>query len=97
MTKFDLNNCYESDFELAHFYSHKHSNAVFVNNLVLSLINEKEIRSLRNNEYFKIYENYQEKFTFNCFDEFKSILSSDFNISFSDEELKLLYNKYSRI
>ncbi len=61
VTKFDLNRCYETDFELGHFYSHKHPCAVFVNNLVISLIKKDEIRSLINSDYFKIYKNTQEK------------------------------------
>jgi len=40
-----------ADCELGHFYSHRHPNAVFVNNLVASRILPDEIRSLRNREY----------------------------------------------
>jgi arylamine N-acetyltransferase len=45
------------DFEVANFYSHKHKNANFVKNLVLSKISDDKILSLRNNTYHKIYPN----------------------------------------
>jgi len=40
-----------ADCDLGHFYSHRHPNAVFVNNLVASLIIGDEVRSLRNGSY----------------------------------------------
>ena len=40
----------DADCELGHFYSHRHPEAAFVNNLVASRILDGEIRSLRNLE-----------------------------------------------
>ncbi len=94
ITKFDLNKCYEEDFELGHFYSHKHPCAAFVNNLVLSLITNTEIRSLRNSDYFKIYENSQEKIEIDNLDKFQKILKEDFNVFFEDKEMELLYRSF---
>lgn len=48
---FDLHNYTESDCLLSHFYSHKHPNAAFVNNLVVCRKFSDEIKSLRNGEY----------------------------------------------
>ena len=44
----------EADCELGHFYSHRHPDAAFVNNLVASRILDGEVRSLRNLE-LRIY------------------------------------------
>jgi len=93
-TKFDLNKCYEADFEMGHFYSHKNPCAVFVNNLVLSLITKDEIRSLRNSDYFKIYENAQEKIEIKSLNMFQKILKEEFNVDFQDKELELLYKEF---
>ena len=81
VTKFDLNPCYEADFEMGHFYSHKHPCAAFVNNLVISVIGENEIRSLRNSNYVKIYENNQEETVIESLEQFHSILKNDLNCS----------------
>lgn len=51
---FDLQHYTESDCLLAHFYSHKHPNAAFVNNLVVCRKFSNEIKSLRNGEYHHI-------------------------------------------
>ncbi len=52
--RFDLVRYGQSDCELGHFYSHRHPEATFVNNLVASRILDDEVRSLRNREYWVI-------------------------------------------
>jgi len=49
--KFELARYGPADCEVGHFYSHKHPSATFVNHLVVSIILDDEIRSLRNHEY----------------------------------------------
>ena len=49
--RFELARYGTADCELGHFYSHRHPDAVFVNNLVVSRILPEEIRSLRNRDY----------------------------------------------
>lgn len=95
ITNFDLNNYNDADYEMGHFYSHKHPNAIFVNNLVISQITDDEIKSLRNNNYIKIYENTQEEIPLDSFESFKKIVFDDFNICFTDEELELIFNNFS--
>jgi len=51
---FDLQHYTESDCLLAHFYSHNHPNAAFVNNLVVSRKFSNEVKSLRNGEFHHI-------------------------------------------
>ncbi len=89
-TKFDLQDCYEADFEMGHFYSYKHPCAVFVNNLVISRIDSDCIYSLRNKEYVKIYENESKKVSIDSIEDLISIIKEDFNINYSDEELRSL-------
>lgn len=94
ITKFDLKYCNEGDFEMGHFYSHKHPCAVFVNNLVISIIKEKETLSLRNNTYLKISSTSIEKITIKSLEEFIQIIKNDFNCSFDFEQCKKVYDKY---
>ncbi len=93
-TKFDLHPCYEVDFEMGHFYSHKNPCAVFVNNLVISRIDENCIYSLRNADYIKIYENEFIKIPIESAEKLDVVLREDFNVSFSKEEVALFYKKY---
>ncbi|PKG82893.1 arylamine N-acetyltransferase [Colwellia sp. 75C3] len=51
---FDLHHYTESDCLLGHFYSHKHPNAAFVNNLVICRKFFNDIQSLRNNEFHHV-------------------------------------------
>lgn len=51
---FDLHHYTESDCLLGHFYSHKHPNAAFVNNLVICRKLFNDIKSLRNNEFHHV-------------------------------------------
>ncbi len=94
VTQFDMNPCYETDFEMGHFYSHKHPSAVFVNNLVVSVIQENEIRSLRNGNYFKIFEHGMEEISIHSIKELKSILENELNTYFEEDEIKYLYTHY---
>ena len=48
--RFDLVRYGPADAELGHFYSHRHPDAGFVNNLVVARILDDEVRSLRNLE-----------------------------------------------
>ncbi|KPH65278.1 hypothetical protein AMS58_20665 [Pseudoalteromonas porphyrae] len=50
--RIELGEFYESDCEIAHFYSHQHQSAAFVNNLVVSRIADSERFLIRNNQYF---------------------------------------------
>lgn len=93
-TRFTLNKCYEIDFDLGHFYSHKHKNAAFVNNLVVSLQKQNCLFSLVNKKYIKKYENKIEEFTINTYKEFKDILLKDLNLNLEEKELKDLYDRF---
>lgn len=93
-TKFDLNRCYEADFEMGHFYSYKNPNAVFVNNFVISRIKKDTIYSIVNDKYFKIYQDKTDEIKIKNIDHLIEILKDDMNANFTYEEIEQLYNKY---
>jgi len=91
---FDLHEYNEMDFEVGNFYSYNHKNANFVNNLVLSTIADNEIRSLRNNTYYKIFPNNKKEVTIKTLDEFTNILKYDFDYLIDDKEIKHLFENF---
>ena len=93
-TKFDLNRCYESDFEMGHFYSHKSPNAVFVNNFVISLIQDEVVYSIVNNKYLKTYKEKVEELEIKSTEQLAQIVKNDFNSNFTFEEIEFFYNKF---
>ena len=93
-TKFDLQPCNEADCEMGHFYSHQHPCAVFVNNLVISRIEQHCIYSLRNKDYIKIYENEFVKIPIENEEQFFHIIKEDFKVNFVNDELSYLYQTY---
>ncbi|WP_353571964.1 arylamine N-acetyltransferase, partial [Candidatus Albibeggiatoa sp. nov. BB20] len=92
--KFDLSPCFEVDFEMGHFYSHKHKNAIFVNNIVLSTISKDMIKSLRNNDYFKIYKDKEEQIPIDSLEKLKEILNLEFNYPIGEDEIKYIYDNF---
>lgn len=93
-TKFDLNRCYESDFEMGHFYSYKHPKAVFENNLVVSSIKNDTIHSIVNNLYMIITKDNIQEIEIKDIKQFKQILTDDLNSNFTPKEIELIYNKH---
>lgn len=91
---FDLAKYNERDFEMGNFYSSKHKDATFVNNLVLSKITDEKIRSLKNNSYHEISKESNEEKTITTQEELSSILKNEFNYNISDEEIKYLFEKF---
>jgi len=92
-----LNRCYEVDFTLGHFYSHKNPEAVFVNNLVVSLIENDVIYSLVNKNYLKIYKDRTEKVEINTLEQFQEILENDLNSDFNFDEILFLFERYIKV
>jgi len=93
-TTFDLAPCSEADCEMGHFYSHKHPNAIFVNNLVASRISQEQILSLRNRAYFKIDAKNTKRVLIENKEQLATIIKDDFDLSFSEEETTLLYHNF---
>jgi len=91
---FNLHEYNEMDFEAGHFYSHKHPKAAFVNNLVLSLIKDDEVLSLRNNKFCKLYKEKKEKVIIHSIDTFNDILKSDFKYFLNEVDTNFLYTNF---
>ncbi len=91
---FDLHDYNEADFEVGHFYSHKHPKAIFVNNLVISKILEDEIRTLVNGDYRKISSSGEMAISIDSQEHLKSVLESDFDYPIKVDELKSLYERF---
>ncbi len=85
---------YEPDFELSHYYSSKHPQAVFVNNLVLTKILPECIISLRNGIYYKISSQKSEKNLITDQAHFTAILRDDFKYPTSDTEILILFKDF---
>jgi len=91
---FDLTKHNERDFEMGHFYSSKHKDAVFVNNLVLSRITDTKIYSLKNNSYHEISKANTEEITIKTQEQFSVILRDIFEYDISDKNIKYLFDKF---
>lgn len=91
---FDLHDYNEADFEVGHFYSHKHPKAIFVNNLVISKILEDEIRTLVNGDYRKISSSGEMAISVDSQKHLKSVLEKDFDYPVRADELTYLYEHF---
>lgn len=91
--RFELVRYGQQDCELGHFYSHQHPQAVFVNNLVASLITENETRSLVNLQYWLITEHDTTIHDIQEAKEFEHILVKEFKLQFSEQECQQLFEK----
>ncbi|MTI30467.1 arylamine N-acetyltransferase family protein [Xanthovirga aplysinae] len=90
---FDLVEFTPSDFLLSHFYSHRHPQAGFVNNLVVSKVLEEEILSLRNRELQVIKPAKTKTTEIESAEHLQKILSTEFDININIEGCKKLYEK----
>jgi N-hydroxyarylamine O-acetyltransferase len=84
-----------ADCELGHFYSHRHPQAAFVNNLVASRILPDEIRSLRNREYWVIRPEGSSKTTLTGAAQLRRMLEQELGIQVTDSEGIRLYEATS--
>jgi len=91
---FDMAKYNEQDFEMGHFYSCKHKDANFVNNLVLSKITDSKIYSLKNNSYHEISKENSEETIIKTKVDFTAILRHKFQYNISDKDVKYLFDKF---
>jgi len=89
--RFELARYGQADCELGHFYSHRHPAAAFVNHLVVSLIMDHEVRSLRDLEYWIIDRTGARKQTVEDADQLGRILADDFGLRITQAETIHLY------
>jgi N-hydroxyarylamine O-acetyltransferase len=89
--RFDLGTYGQADCELGHFYSHRHPDAVFVNNLVASRILDDEIRSLRNRDYRVSRPDGEADTAIVDADQLTALLRREFGLQITDDEGQRLF------
>lgn len=89
--RFELSPYGQADCELGHFFSHRHPDAVFVNNLVASLIMDDEVRSLRNRDYRIIRPGGDAIVAIDDATHLHSVLANEFGIRVTDDESRRLF------
>jgi len=89
--RFELARYGQADCELGHFYSHRHPDAVFVNHLVVSLIQANETRSLRDLEYWVITKSGTQNQEISDSEQLRRILVEEFGVQVTEEESRRLY------
>lgn len=93
---FDLHRYNEADFEMSHFYSHRHPSAGFVNNLVVARIHEGEVRSLKNESYMKIYPDGDRSEVITSAERLREILDQEFGHKQSATDCEFLFGRFCR-
>jgi len=93
--RFDLANYSQADCVIGNFYSSKHEDAVFVNNLVISRIFTDITLSLRNHSYHRIKKDTKEVIEIKDHKQLHSIINSDFDIPINEVDCKILFDKNS--
>jgi N-hydroxyarylamine O-acetyltransferase len=91
--RFELARYGQADCELGHFFSHRHPEANFVNHLVVSLIGEKEIRSLVDLKYWIITQSSTRSQDVSDPEELGNILVNKLGIQVTRDESRQLYEK----
>lgn len=91
--RFELARYGQSDCELGHFYSHRHPDAAFVNNLVAALILERETRSLRNIEYWVTHQSDTQIQKISSSEQLWRILVGELGIQITEKEGCQLYER----
>jgi N-hydroxyarylamine O-acetyltransferase len=94
--RFDLVRYGPSDCELGHFYSHRHPEATFVNNLVASLILDDEVRSLRNRQYWVVRDTATTTTDITSAEQLRILLSDELGIRVSEAEGRRLFDELPR-
>ncbi|KGJ88670.1 arylamine N-acetyltransferase family protein [Colwellia psychrerythraea] len=91
---FDLHHYTESDCLLGHFYSHKHPNAAFVNNLVICRKFFNDIQSLRNNEFHHVKEGISQTTKITSFEQLHQLLIKVYQLDFDVAISEFLFHKF---
>lgn len=81
-----------ADCEMGHFYSHRHPQAAFVNNLVASRILDGEIRSLRNRDYRVIAADASTSTTIDSAEQLRALLQREFALQVTAAESHSLFD-----
>lgn len=89
---------YEQDCEVAHFYSHRHDKAAFVNNLVVSRITAEQRWLLRNDSFthFELQQGrwQQHQQAIRSVDHLHCLLSNQLQVNISLADSQLLFQRF---
>ena len=91
---FELQESFEPDFEMGHFYSHKHPKANFVNNLFVSRIFNDRVYFLRNSAFHIIKKEDKEIITIDSGKQLQEILESYFEYTLNNDESQYLFEHF---
>lgn len=80
-----------SDVEVGHFYSHRHPDAVFMNNLVVSRLLDGEVRSLRNRDYWVIRDSETTSERINNAERLHVLLTQELGVQVTADECDRLF------
>ena len=95
--EFDLDTYTQADCVMGNFYSSNYKDAVFVNNLVVSLIQKERTLSLRNNTYHRIKKEATQVIQVGSADDLYEIITKDFGIALSLEECKVIHQEKKEV
>jgi N-hydroxyarylamine O-acetyltransferase len=91
---FTLEEAFEPDFEMGHFYSSHYEQAVFVNNLLVSKILENEICFLRNGSFHHIQGTNVEIVDIDNVELLKELMNEKFGIALASDEYSYLFQNF---
>lgn len=94
--KFDLHTYTQADCVMGNFYSSNYKNAVFVNNLILSLILPNVTLSLRNRTYHRIFKDKTEVVHIEDSLQLHSIITNEFKLALVKEQTEFLYKRIEK-
>lgn len=92
---FELQEAFDADFEMGHFYSHKYPKASFVNNLVASRIYDDKVYSLRNDSFHIIRKEDKEIIIIDSAKHLQEVLNNYFEYVLDYDDSQYLYENFS--
>ena len=93
--RFELARYGQADCEVGHFFSHRHPDANFLNHLIVSLIQENEIRSLVDLKYWIIAKSRIRRLEVSESEQLRRILVDELGVQVTQDESLRLYEKLS--
>lgn len=93
--QFNLMEYKTADFKLSNYYTNTHNDSKFTTSLVLSQIEKEGVKFISNLTYSRLTANKREDVEIITAEDLIKIVKQEFNVSYSDEELKNLFLKVS--
>lgn len=90
--QFNLATYVEADFKLANYYTNTHHDSKFTTSLILSQLKERGVTYLTNLNFTTIVDGVRKDQLLESEEQFVRTINSNFNVSFTEEELKSLFH-----